>query len=243
MKLQQIPRSYVDDIKNRVHIIDVAEQLGHLPERKEGNRFQGSCCPGGHESKNGRPFVIYPSVQGFKCFNCGLKGDVIDLVEVAQGLDFMGALDYLADLAGMPRFTHQEMTDEERAKWQEKQENRRRVFEALTEAAEYYHQQLLKDEEMLVYVMQHYGLTDDTISTYRIGYSTGDGLYKHLSAKGFSDTTIGATGLYYAAGILREFFNHRIFFPYWRNGQVVYAIGRRTERTPDNQYEKAKYKT
>ena len=38
------------------------------------------------------------------------------------------------------------------------------------------------------------------------------------------------------------FFRNRIVFPYWKQGRVVYMIGRKTPWTPDSEYEKSKYK-
>ena len=41
---------------------------------------------------------------------------------------------------------------------------------------------------------------------------------------------------------LFPFFEGRIVFPYWSRGNVVFMIGRRTPWTPDQEWEKSKYK-
>jgi hypothetical protein len=52
-----------------------------------------------------------------------------------------------------------------------------------------------------------------------------------------------ATGLFVlAGGEVREIFRSRLVLPYWRSNRVVYFIARRTEYTPDDPREQAKYK-
>jgi DNA primase catalytic core len=233
---------YVEILKSRVDIIDVAAKLGCLPDRKEGNRYQGATCPAGHGSDNGRCFAIWPEIQAFKCWSCKIKGDVISLVRAVNKCGFLEALDWLADHAGIPRFAHKDMSDDQRAAWEKEQSATRGAFEALTASAEFYHEQLLKDPEMLDHLRHHYGLNDETITAHRIGYATGDGLGEHLKKQGFSEKEIVSTGLFLKLDVWREFFCHRLTFPYWKSGQVVYMIGRKTTRTPENKYEQAKYK-
>ena len=43
-------------------------------------------------------------------------------------------------------------------------------------------------------------------------------------------------------GTYYDFFKGRIIFPYWKNGKVVYMAARKTNFTPDDEYEGAKYK-
>jgi len=41
---------------------------------------------------------------------------------------------------------------------------------------------------------------------------------------------------------IKSFYQGRIIFPYWKGGKVVYSIARKTEWTPENEFEKSKYK-
>jgi len=41
---------------------------------------------------------------------------------------------------------------------------------------------------------------------------------------------------------VHELFRWRLVFPYWKGGRVVYFIARRTDYTPDDPWEQAKYK-
>ncbi|MBA3018745.1 MAG: DUF3631 domain-containing protein [Proteobacteria bacterium] len=226
---------HIESLKSQCNIISVADALDCLPQHKTGNYYRGKC-PDGHDSKGGECFVIWPEIQGFKCYHCNASGDVISLVQLARHTNFHGAIEWLADYAGIEL---KEQTSEEKAK----SEEQRLVFEILTKAAGFYHDQLLKTPDMLNYLQEHYGLNQDTIDQYQLGYSTDRGLLEYLTTQGYSQVQCLETGLFVELQrVPTEFYNHRLTFPYWRHGQVVYFIGRKTEQTPDNAWEKAKYK-
>ena len=231
-------KSEIEELKATVDIVDVASSLGCLPTGSTGSCYQGDCCPKGHESENGRCFCIWPSTQTFKCFHCGIGGDVISLVGEAKGLDFKASVDWLAESAGLPSpwngKTSEIITSEK---------NKRTIFKALTDAAEFFHQALMDDNEMIYFLNSHYGLNEETIKRFRLGYAIGGGLEGWFREMGHEASLYRSTGLFVKtkAG-WREFFTHRIVFPYWSNGQVVYFIGRKTTRTPDHGWESAKYK-
>jgi len=86
------------DIKDQlkdIPIDQVAERLG-LGLQKLGANRQGEC-PSGHGSKGGRCFSIDLKGNYFHCFHCGAGGDVIDLVELAKGIEFIPAIQWLAE--------------------------------------------------------------------------------------------------------------------------------------------------
>jgi len=67
-----------------------------------GNRFR--CPDPGCVPSDGRPPDLSLSVgdKGFVCHRCGLKGDILKLIEVAAGLDFPSAVRWLENLTGIP---------------------------------------------------------------------------------------------------------------------------------------------
>lgn len=236
-------QDYFEQLKSHCDIVEISRELGCLPSRKIGNRYQGGDCPARHDSEGKRCFCIWPEIQAFKCFHCGTKGDVIELVMLARGIGFREAIDWLADFCGMPRLATKEMTPKERVEYEAKQTEKRTIFDVLTEAASFYHEILLADKKMMDHLHRHYGLTQNTTSDHYLGYSTGEGLFKHLLGRGFNKERIVATALFVRVGSKwMEFFNHRLTFPYWKTGKVVYFIGRKTDRTPDKSWETAKYK-
>jgi DNA primase/replicative DNA helicase len=72
-------------VKDTVRIEDVVNRLGLNLERHE-NSLLGQC-PSGHESAAGRCFRVSTSAGFFRCFNCGVAGDIFGLVTLVKGFD------------------------------------------------------------------------------------------------------------------------------------------------------------
>lgn len=85
-------KNYIEDFK-RIPIQDVGSRLG-MDLTKTGNSLQGDC-PTGHPSSNHHCFSINTDQNYFHCFNCGVAGDVIRLVEIVNETDFKGAVSWL----------------------------------------------------------------------------------------------------------------------------------------------------
>lgn len=230
------------ELKEHIDIVRIASDLGCLPP-KRGNIFQGGHCPAGHKSSKEKCFTIFPETQSAHCFHCGRSWDAIALVEDIERCEFITACNWLSEKYGLPHIQTKGMTPEEKAEYEAKIREQKIITEMMTEAARYYHKKLAHDVEMQSHLTDHYGLNDETISTYSLGYSAGDGLQKHLLGLGYSTPQIVSTGLFIKLnGTLIEFYQHRLIFPYWKCGRVVYIIGRKTDRTPDKEWEQVKYK-
>jgi DNA primase len=86
----------VEQIKERLNIVDVISS--YIKVEKAGINFKAKCPF--HNEKT-PSFFISPTRQSFYCFGCGEKGDIFSFVEKFEGLDFKGALQALADRAGI----------------------------------------------------------------------------------------------------------------------------------------------
>lgn len=75
-------------------IIQVAQALNCLPEKKSGSRIYGGNCPAKHGSENGRCFNIYEDTQSFFCWHCNAGGDSFELIKTALSCDFKRALSW-----------------------------------------------------------------------------------------------------------------------------------------------------
>jgi len=74
--------------------IDLAEYVKNdgVELKWNGKRWFG-CCPFHGEEKPS--FSIKPDSNKFYCFGCGLKGDILDYVQLRNGVDIKGALKIL----------------------------------------------------------------------------------------------------------------------------------------------------
>lgn len=99
-------------------------------------------------------------------------------------------------------------------------ENRSAILE---EAAEYYHQNLLTNDDALVYLIEERGLLFETIEKHKLGWADGN-LLQHLISKGFNEQDIRKTHL--VASNNKDFFNQMITIPYHTVGRVTQIRGK-----------------
>jgi DNA primase len=89
--------SCVRDLRTRVNLVDVISRTVTL--RKAGSRFKG-LCPF-HQEKS-PSFHVNPDMGVYKCFGCGKSGDLITFVRETEGLNFVEAVETLAQRYHIP---------------------------------------------------------------------------------------------------------------------------------------------
>ncbi len=94
--MKQISRETIEEVRTRNDIADVIGS--YLSLKNAGTRFK-ALCPF-HKEKS-PSFTVSPDRQIYHCFGCGAGGDVIRFVQEYEKVDFMTALQMLADRAGM----------------------------------------------------------------------------------------------------------------------------------------------
>ena len=97
-----IPQSFIDELLNRVDIVDVIDRRVTL--QKAGKEYK-ACCP--FHSEKTPSFTVQPEKQFFYCFGCGAGGNAIGFIMKHQNLEFAEAVEALASDAGIeaPRRT------------------------------------------------------------------------------------------------------------------------------------------
>lgn len=91
-----IPRSFIDELLNRVDIVTVVGQSVTL--KKAGSNLQG-LCPF-HQEKS-PSFSVSETKQFYHCFGCGAHGSAISFLMEYAGLTFVDAIEELAKSVGM----------------------------------------------------------------------------------------------------------------------------------------------
>jgi hypothetical protein len=232
------------------------ELLGSRVTQESGNTLFCDCPH--HQSQSKKSLHVSLDSQKWYCFGCATGGDVLQLVEFVQyGATTRGqsgrmpdthraARDFLAARAMMPPLGRAGQTPEEIAAAEEAHREAIRVREVLTATAEYYHQALVSNPEVLAWFRQKYGISDEMIERLKIGFAaqTSPGVVSHLRKLGFTPKELATSSAFRPTSQdgLMPFFASRIVFPYWSRGHVVFLIGRQTPWTPNNQWETAKYK-
>ncbi|MBI5853414.1 MAG: DNA primase [Planctomycetes bacterium] len=84
-------------IKERTDLAQLVQ--GYVALTRRGRYFVG-LCPF-HREKT-PSFTVFPDTQHYKCFGCGVAGDVFTFVTQREGLSFREAFELLAERAGVP---------------------------------------------------------------------------------------------------------------------------------------------
>ena len=91
-----LPDSFVQELKARSDLTEIASNYVTL--KRSGRNYVG-LCP--FHSEKTPSFNIYPENGSFYCFGCGAGGDVITFVRKIENLDYMEAIRFLAQRAGL----------------------------------------------------------------------------------------------------------------------------------------------
>ncbi|AKB32693.1 hypothetical protein MSSIH_2003 [Methanosarcina siciliae HI350] len=217
-------RDLIEEIKDRLDIVDIIGRTVTL-HKENNDRYTGAISA---TSKSGSSLQVNPKLQVWHDKAGGAGGDVFDWIGFinkldTRGADFPDVLRIAADRAGVEL---EEATDEEKETAKEKAD----IQNLYMEAVDVYHKNLMKKPELIELINDKWGITEETILKYKIGYAT-----VKRDLKGLDRENLIKSGLVYmnGAGTLGgELFAGRIVFPYWKNGKVVYLIGRATDETP-----------
>lgn len=238
--------SYYNELKSKTDIINIAKVFGYNGI-KAGNVWQGDCPR--HGSSGGKCLVIWSGIQGFKCYHCGESGDVINLVALFKRCDHVTAVNYLADRCGMSHLLGgTDLSPEKQSQREADIREETLVYNILTEAAEWYHQQLKNYPQIVDHLHQHYGFSQEIVEELKIGFAPpgtsspqiSSDLAEHLNSMPEYTDNIIKSGLFTFGspeGPHYDYFRGRIIFPFWKNGKVVNMIARATPITPVDQYE------
>lgn len=200
------PESFLQELKLRSDITEIASSYVNL--KRHGRNMVGLCPFHGEKTPS---FNIYTENGSFYCFGCGAGGDVITFIMKIENLDYVEAVKFLAQRAGMemPENTYDDSLSKLRM----------RIYEANREAARFFHATLLsqRGQNGLNYLRGR-ALSDRTIRHFGLGFADDDwnSLCNHLKNKGFSEYEIYSANLAFKRkngnGIYDRFVN-RVMFP------------------------------
>jgi DNA primase len=158
-----IPQSFIQDLLNRVDIVDVVGRYVQL--KKGGANFMGLCPFHNEKSPS---FTVSPTKQFYHCFGCGAHGTAIGFLIEYSGVGFVDAVKDLSQSVGM---TVPDQDDKiPPAQRAEQQAKTLALSEAMTQACDYYRQQLRAVVRPQNYLKGR-GLTGEIAARFALGYS------------------------------------------------------------------------
>ena len=220
----RIPREFIDDLLNRADVVDVIN--ARVPLKKKGREY-GACCPFHNEKTPS--FTVSPSKQFYHCFGCGVHGSAITFLMEYEHLDFVEAIESLADSMGVivPR------EQGGKAPSPEQRQRSKDLYSLLEDASDYYQLQLKNNSQAVEYLKDRQ-LSGEICKRFNIGYSlpSWDKVLKHFAnnqANNYSEQQLIDSGLIIQKddGKIYDRYRDRIMFPIRnRKGQVIGFGGR-----------------
>jgi DNA primase len=210
-----IPKSFIQDLLNRLDIVDVIER--YLPLKKAGANFV-ACCP--FHNEKSPSFTVSQSKQFYHCFGCGAHGTAIGFVMEHTGMGFVEAVEDLARGIGVT--VPQEASNVPQHKVAPD------LYDLMQAATRYYRDQLKKTPRAIDYLKGR-GLSGEVAARFGIGYAPDDWQNLKEAVPNYQDASLVETGLVIAGdeGKRYDRFRDRIMFPIVNvRGQVIGFGGR-----------------
>ena len=217
--------SFVEKLKERVNILDVVSNYVKLVHK---GRSYLALCP--FHAEKTASFNVYPESNSFYCFGCGTGGDIITFIEKAENLNYIEALKFLAEIAGISL----NLDSESLKKEQEKSNIKRRILEINRESANFFYRTLWNgsnESNLALNYLKGRRFLKKTLITFGIGYAPENKqlLLEYLKSKGYSIEEIVNANLAYInnRGLESSRFYARIIFPIIDPKGNVVAFGGR----------------
>lgn len=197
-----IPRDFIDRLIDDSDIVAVISNYVSLT--KKGNNF--TCCCPFHDEKT-PSFSVSPQKSIYHCFGCGKGGNVLSFIMDFEGLNFVEAVERLADMnnISVPREASSGRNDFSK------------IYELNELVANAYFSALKKEEnKKIVEYLKDRGISGTTAKNFKIGYADFN-QYELLDTlkKKFSEKEILDSGNFLK--------NEKGFYPFLRN-RVTFPI-------------------
>ncbi|MDU1176005.1 DNA primase [Peptoniphilus harei] len=208
----------LDEIRDRADIVDLIGEYMDL--KRSGSNYMG-LCP--FHSEKTPSFSVSPSKSIFKCFGCGVGGDVITFVMKRENLSFPEAVEFLADKYNVRLEVYKDENKEAR-------EKRNRLYEINREAGLHFLKNYQASQKAQLYLKNRM-LSDKTIRSYGIGYSKDSwtDLYDHLTKMGYREEELLELNLISKSknGNYIDRFRDRVMFPIINRNNRIIGFGAR----------------
>lgn len=227
-----ISRDTIDEVKNRMDIVDVISDFVSL--KKSGQNYK-ALSP--FTAEKTPSFFVVPGKGIFKDFSSGKGGDAVTFVMEHEGMSYIEAIRYLAKKYGV-----EIKEDKPSEEYQAAQSEREGLYILMNFAKEYYKDILLHREEGQSIGLSYFrerGFNDRTIEKFELGYALEgwENFSKEAIQKGYNKDLLEKTGLVVKKedGSSYDRFRGRVIFPVHNLTGKVIAFGARMLGKDKNQ--------
>ena len=226
-----IPDEFIQRLLDETDIVSLVDS--HIPLNKKGKDHWALCpfCDDGSKPS----FSVSQQKQFYYCFRCRASGNAIGFLMNYQSHDFQGAIEILANNAGLeiPKTGNNK-----------NYEKNKKIFELNTLATDFYVKNLFRDEnefDVKNYLLNR-GINEETIKTFQLGFAPKG--WDNLST--FFKKTLDSELQQVDAGLFKtseknnkvyDVFRNRIIFPIKsQRGQIIGFGGRVIDSTDNPKY-------
>lgn len=208
----------IERIRSTVSIVDLVGQ--HVQLKRTGRNWVG-LCP--FHAERTPSFNVNETTGRYKCFGCDKGGDVFTFVQEIEHTDFIGAVEYLANKAGIQLTESSPGRSKERAR-------RKQLVEAMARAVDWYHERLLTspDARAARDYLRSRGLAGDVARQFKIGWAPDE--WDLLAREsGIAADLLRDNGLAFTnrRNRMQDAFRARVLFPIFNESGEAVAIGGR----------------
>ncbi len=186
--MSRIPQTFIDDLLSRLDIVNIVDSRVKL--KKTGKNY-AACCPF-HQEKT-PSFTVSPDKQFYYCFGCGASGNALGFVMEYEREGFIEAVESLAKTAGM------EVPREQNVEFAKQDFRRRKLFDTLEAASEFYQDKLKTHPQKhnAVKYLKGRGLSGQIAKDFGIGFAPPgrDNLLSSLGKNNESESLLIDSGL------------------------------------------------
>ena len=214
----QIPREFIQQLLDRVEIVDLID--GRVPLRKKTGSNYFACCP--FHNEKSPSFSVSQTKQFYYCFGCGAHGNAIDFLMQYDHQAFPEAIETLAKQVGM------EIPRESRS--EKPVQNHSSLYELLEQITHFYQTQLRQHPQAIDY-LKNRGLSGEIAKQFGLGYAAPgwDHVLQNFGKSPQLKTQLLDAGMLIKKddGGFYDRFRERIMFPiHDRRGRIIGFGGR-----------------
>ena len=215
----RIPRSFIDDLLNRVDIVEVIDS--RVPLKKKGREYW-ACCP--FHGEKTASFSVSSGKQFYHCFGCQKSGNAVGFLMDYDHMEFVEAIESLAQLLGL------DVPYEKGSAPAKPTAGLEAMYQAMEQSSQYFEAQLKQTPAAIDY-LKNRGISGQTAKTFAIGYAPPG--WNNLSG---NEKLLVDTGMLVRKEDGKQYdrFRHRLMFPIRdRRGRTI-AFGGRVINPEDN---------
>jgi DNA primase len=215
------PAHFLDELKSHAGIVQIIQE--RVPLKRSGASWKGLCPFHGEKTPS---FHVFDK-GNFKCFGCGVGGDVIKFVELYEKIPFPEAVRQLASRVGLVVPEPEDGRSDPEA-----QRDREAILKAHEVAAAWFREQFASPAGAAARrLITSRGISPETSEKLGVGYAppSREALKARLLREGFAPGWISRTGLFVEreGGAVIDRFRNRLMIPIARDNGTIIAFGGR----------------